>query len=60
MITLFVMSQFEFAHLDPGRYSFRHGVMATIRRTINLIIALILVALACGEFIAAIRHSPEN
>jgi hypothetical protein len=39
---------------------FARLIMGTIRRTINLIIALILVALGCGEFIAAIRHSPEN
>jgi hypothetical protein len=39
----------NFAFLDPGRYSFRHGVMGAIRRTINLIIALVLVALGCGS-----------
>jgi len=30
--------------------------MGAIRRTINLIIALVLVALGCGEFTAAIRN----
>jgi hypothetical protein len=44
---LFVVPQFEFAYLDPRRDSFRHGVMGAIRRTINLIIALVLFAMGC-------------
>ena len=51
----------NFAYLDPGRDSFRHGVMGAIRRTINLIIGFVLVALSCGGlayfyFIAATRN----
>ena len=60
VITLFLVSQFEFCLSCPGRYLFRHGVIGAIRRTINLIIALVLVALGCGEFIAATRNGPEN
>ena len=41
MITLVVVSQFEFCLSCPGRYSFRHGAMGAIRRTINLIVALV-------------------
>jgi hypothetical protein len=54
--------QFEFAYLDPRRDSFRHGVMGAIRRTINLIIALVLFAMGCGGlayfyFIAGTRNA---
>jgi MFS family permease len=57
-----VVPQFEFAYLDPRRDSFRHGVMGAIRRTINLIIALVLFAMGCGGlayfyFIAATQNA---
>jgi hypothetical protein len=37
--------------LDLGRGSVKLGVMGSIRRTVNVIIALALAALGCGGFV---------
>jgi hypothetical protein len=41
----------KFGDLDPGRGSVKLGVMGSIRRTVNVIIALALAALGCGGFV---------
>jgi hypothetical protein len=38
----------KFGDLDLGRGSVKLGVMGSIRRTVNVIIALALAALGCG------------
>ena len=57
-ITLFVVSGLNFAYLDLGRDSFRFGVMGAIRRTINLIIVLVLAALGCGGLVHFCSSEP--
>ena len=41
----------KFGDLDLGRGSVKLGVMGSIRRTVNVIIALALAALGCGGFV---------
>jgi len=41
----------KFGDLDLGRGSVKLGVMGSIRRTVNVIIALTLAALGCGGFV---------
>ena len=41
----------KFGDLDLGRGSVKLGDMGSIRRTVNVIIALALVALGCGGFV---------
>jgi hypothetical protein len=41
----------KFGDLDLGRGSIKLGVMGSIRRAVNVIIALALAALGCGGFV---------
>jgi hypothetical protein len=41
----------KFGDLDLGRGSVKLGVMGSIRRTVNVIIALALAVLGCGGFV---------
>jgi hypothetical protein len=41
----------KFGDLDLGRGSVKLGVMGSIHRTVNVIIALALAALGCGGFV---------
>ena len=41
----------KFGDLDLGRGSVKLGVMGSIRRAVNVIIALALAALGCGGFV---------
>jgi hypothetical protein len=41
----------KFGDLDLGGGSVKLGVMGSIRRTVNVIIALALAALGCGGFV---------
>jgi len=41
----------KFGDLDLGRGSVKLGDMGSIRRTVNVIIALALAALGCGGFV---------
>jgi hypothetical protein len=46
----------KFGDLDLGRGSVKLGVMGSIRRTVNVIIALALAALGCGGFVYFYEH----